>query len=278
MRRGARRLATYIAKEQGTLLILLAAISTGAAVGWSTGQAGLDSAVLAAVLPVIITSIAGGAGAVVLKIMGHRWKESTPLSPEDRKVVVVAARAPEPARPGRVLSLEDRKVVVVAAFVVIAFSIAYVAGAYIGHNMKNQAALATEQRIAVDLVTRQYEYLKRCTGQLKRLNAMRQKANATAIMNNNVDLALEPFTLDQVCIALPDGASDKGPLVALADKKGFVALSQATERTHYHFLVSCSLEQARVNRSNLGNAKVRIGWVCPALAHRTAREVRGAQP
>ena len=239
LRQGARRLARYIAKERGTLLIVLAAISTGAAVGWSTGQAGLDSAVLAAVLPVIITSIAGGAGAVVLKIMSRRREEST-----------------QP-------SYEDRKVVVVAAVVVITFSIAYVAGASVGRNMKNQAAFATERQIAVDLVTRQYEYLKRCTGQLRRLNAIRQKANA----NNKDGLALEPLTADQVCIALPDGASSvEGPLVALADKKGFVALSPETERTHYDFLERCSIEQAIVNRSKPGDAKVKIGWVCPALA------------
>lgn len=217
---------------------MLAAISTGVAVGWSTGQAGLDSEVLAAVLPVIIASIPGGAGAVVLKIMSRRLEEST-----------------QP-------SYENLKMVVVAAIVVIAFSITYVAGAYIGRNMKNQAAFATEQQIAVDLVTRQYEYLKRCTGQLNRLNAIRRKANA----DDNDGLALEPLSVDQVCIALPDGASDEGPLVALADKKGFVALSPETERTHYDFLERCSIEQAIVNRSKPGDAKVKIGWVCPALA------------
>lgn len=248
MRHGARRLARYTAKEQGTFLIVLATISTGATVGWSTGQAGLDSAVLAAVLPVIITSIAGGAGIVVLKIMSHRQEEST-----------------QPP-------YEDRKVVVVASVVVIAFSSAYVAGAIIGRNMKNQAAFATERQIAVDLVTRQYEYLRRCTGQLRRLNAIRQEANTS----NEDGLALEPLTADQVCIALPDGAWDEGPLVALADKKGFVALSPETERTHYDFLERCSIEQAIVNRSKPGGVKVKIGWVCPALAH--PRRTRGAQP
>ena len=70
-------------------LIILASISTGVAVGWSVGQAGLDSAVLAAVLPVIITSIAGGAGAVVLKIMKRR--NSTQDSHEYRRLVVGAS-------------------------------------------------------------------------------------------------------------------------------------------------------------------------------------------
>ena len=153
--------------------------------------------------------------------------------------------------------------VVVAAVVVIVFSIVYVAGAYIGHNMKNRAAFATQQQIAVDLVTRRYEYLMRCTGQLSRLNAIRRQAST----NDQDGLALEPLTADQVCIALPDGASDEGPLVALVDKKGFVALmSPETERKHYDFLERCSIDQASVNRSKPRDEKVKIGWVCPALA------------
>ena len=249
MRQGARRLARYMAKEQGSLLIVLAAISTGAAVGWSTGQAGLDSVVLAAVLPVIITSIAGGAGAVVLKIMSPRGEGSTtPL-------------------------YEGRKVVVIAALVVIAFSIAYMAGAQIGRNMQNQAALATERQIAEDLVKRQYEYLTRCTGQLIRLNAIRREVNRETEGNS----ALEPLTMDQVCIALPDGAANEGPLVALTDERGFVALlSSKTEYNHYDFLEDCSSEQSRVNLSMSRDAKVTIGEVCPALAHRAAREMHGA--
>jgi len=106
-------------------------------------------------------------------------------------------------------------------------------------------------------------------------NAIRREVN-----RRNGDSALEPLTTDQVCIALPDGASDEGPLVVLADKKGFVALSLSTETetSHYHFLERCSFEQSSVNRSKPIDAKVKIGWVCPALAHRAAREARGAQP
>lgn len=247
MREGARRLARYAALERGTLLIVFAAISTGAAVGWSTGQAGLDSVVLAAVLPVIITSIAGGAGAVVLKIMSRGASRS-----------LVSRGREGSTQP----SYEGRKVVVVAAVVVIAFSISYMGGAIVGRNMKNQAAFAAERQIAFDLVTHQYEYLRRCTGQLRRLNTIRREVNR----NSKDDSALELLTTDQVCIALPDGAPDEGPLVALANKKRFVALSSETEKAHYEFLERCSTIQASVNFGKPMDAKVKIGWVCPALA------------
>lgn len=239
MKKVARRLARYAAKEQAGLLIVLAAISTGTAVGWSTGQAGLDSRVLAAVLPVIITSIAGGAGAVVLKIMNGQKDGTTPPPQGNRKVVVIAA------------------------LVVTTFSITYMAGVQIGRIMNEQATLANEQRIAMELVERQYKYLTRCMGQLKRLNAVRRATNEKSEGKS----ALEPLTINQVCIALPDGTWDEGPLVALADDKGLVALlSEETEEGHYKTLEQCSHDQARLNRTRTEELKVRIGWVCPALA------------
>lgn len=239
MKEAARRLARYTAKEQAGLLIVLAAISTGTAVGWSTGQAGLDSRVLAAVLPVIITSIAGGAGVVVLKIMNGQRDGTTPPPQGNRKVVVIAA------------------------LVVTTFSITYVAGVHIGRIMNNQATLADERQIAMDLVSRQYEYLTRCMGERKRLNTIRRAANE----KSEDKLALEPLTINQVCIALPDGTWDEGPLVALADDKGLVALlSEETEKRHYEILEQCSRKQARLNSTRTEEPKVRIGWVCPALA------------
>lgn len=239
MKKAARRLARYTAQERAGLLIVLAAISTGAAVGWSTGQARLDSRVLAAVLPVIITSIAGGTGAVVLKIINGQRDGTTPPPQGNRKVVVIAA------------------------LVVTTFSITYMAGVHIGRIMNDQATLANEQRIAMELVRRQYEYLTRCTRQWKRLNAIRRAVNEKSEDKS----ALEPLTINQVCIALPDGTWDEGPLVALADDKGLVALlSDETEEVHYKTLEQCSRDQARLNSTRTGEPKVRIGWVCPALA------------
>ena len=116
--------------EQETRLIWLAAILTGTAIGLSVGHAGLDSDVLAAVLPVIITGIVGGAAAVVLRLMSH-WPEE--------------ARKP---------SFEIREVVRVATMAVVAFSIAYVAGMYSGRLLENRWSLGNERQTVERLVER----------------------------------------------------------------------------------------------------------------------------
>lgn len=236
-------------KEQVSLLLLLAAISVGAAIGLSVGHTGLDSAVLAAVLPVIITGVAGGAAAVVLKIFGsHRKKTSSSPS-------------------------ADRETVAIAALAVIAFSFSYVAGMYQGGYLENYWSVENERRLRAEfeenrasLVAQRYEYVVRCTNELNRLNAIRQEASRVGALD------LEPLKVGQVCIALPDGASDERPLIALAGMKGFVPLSPKTESEHYEFLLRCSFEQARVAKSRTQNNaggvsdSTRIWQVCPALA------------
>ena len=136
--------------------------------------------------------------------------------------------------------------------------------------MKDRANLAIEQQginLATELATERYKYLIRCTQQLKRLNEIRRMAEEEA-RNSNLDLALEPLTADQVCIALPLGALDEGPLVLFANSKGFATLSPDTETEHYTFLESCSIEQSIMNRGRKTDAKVEIGEVCPALGYR----------
>lgn len=259
------------------LLILLSAISVGAAIGLSVGHAGLDSTVLAAVLPVIITGVAGGAAAAVFRINGNRQENSEDSSLADR----------------------DRKAIVVAAWVVIVFSTTYLAGVYVGINLEtkwsSQNALAFDRYLARErenAVARRYDYVKRCTEELNRLNAIRQKAN------DEGNLVLEPLTVEQVCIALPNGASGETPLVSLAGVTELAPLSLAKEGDHYQFLESCSLEQAAAileyrNQSGgsagglhangggsmrtesdfppedgvrRGSGSIDIGRVCPALA------------
>ena len=220
--------------KQETCLIWLTAILMGMVIGLSVGHAGLDSNVLAAVLPVIITGTVGGAAAVVLRFMSH-----------------------------------IRKAAGVATVAVIAFLIGYVMGIYSGRFLENHWSLGIERQTVESLVTRHYGYVRRCTGQLKRLNNIRQ------MVNEKSDLALEPLTVDQVCIALPDGVPDEMPLVSLVGMRGFVLVSSETEAQHYEFLESCSLKQAaaivKQSEGQGGDAhrvpgSIDIGRVCPALA------------
>ena len=213
--------------KQETRLIWLTAILMGAVIGLSVGHAGLESGVLAAVLPVIITGTVGGAAAVVLRFMSH-----------------------------------IRKAAGLATVAVIAFLIAYAVGMYGGRILESRWSQSNVER----LVTRYHGYVRRCTGQLKRLNAIRQSANEKAL------LALEPLTVDQVCIALPDGVPEEVPLVSLVGMRGFVLMSSKTETEHYKFLERCSITQSAMQREGQGDdahrvpGSIDIGRACPALA------------
>ena len=177
---------------------------------------------------------------------------------------------------------------VVATLAVITFSFVYVAGVYAGKYLEhrweventrtsNTERESDERKRATRLATDRYDYIVRCTEQQKRLNAIRRQAN------ENGDLALEPLMAEQVCIALPDGASDEMPLVSLVGTKGFVPLSAETETKHYKFLERCSIEQATaIARSRNSSAEapsvpdlIDIGQVCPAIARSTATDTLG---
>lgn len=211
-------------------LVVLAGVSTGLAIGWSTGQAGLDSDVLAAVLPVILTSVAGGAGTAVIWIARNR-----------------------PKNPGEFGDAE-RRLAILASVTVIAFSAAYLVGTVVGKNVNEQARLQKEYGI----LETSYDYLVRCTGQLVRLNKLRKEARY-----DNADLNLEPLILDQVCIGLARRASSERPLVALVDDGGFLPPSPDMEKRHYEFLETCTLDQAAAISGD--QTPVTIGQVCPAL-------------
>ena len=78
---------------------------------------------LAAVLPVILTGVAGGAGAVVVKS--------------------ASGRRENPGEAGDV----DRRLVILASVVVIAFSAAYLVGTIVGKNVNERAQNEKEYRI-----------------------------------------------------------------------------------------------------------------------------------
>ena len=228
------RIRTYAAMIRNALwrvplLVLLAALSTGLTVGWSTGQAGLDSGVLAAVLPVILTGVTGGAGAIVLRFANR------PHSPSG-----------DPAL--------GNGLVVLATMAVIIFSVGYFGGAVTGRNMSDHA----KEKAQTDLVARQYTYVVRCTEELVRLNNLRQTLNEAEKKFN-----LELLTLAQVCIALTRSTSPQHPLVAVAEGEWALPLSPATEKKHYEFLEECTSKQADAHKAD---GKQTIGHVCPALA------------
>lgn len=193
-------LGSRVSNWLSPVLIILAASTTGLAIGWSTGMTGLDSTVLAAVLPVILTGVAGGAGAVVVKI-ASAWRE-------------------EPGKSGAA----ERRLVMFAAIAVICFSTTFLSGTILGANIharveernSTEAVKGKNQREKIR-ITQRYEYLVRCTGEFVRLNDLRKKAN-----DENSQLNLEPLTIDQVCIGLTLPISSRTPLVALIDDGDFL--------------------------------------------------------
>lgn len=226
-------------------LIVLAAASIGLTIGWSTGQAGLDSDVLAAVLPVILTGVAGGAGLAV------------------HKITITRREVPGEAKDA------DRRLVILASGIVIAFSTAYLVGTIVGRKVSESAQTEKERGTLVEFVQAErdgiswrYDYLVRCTRKLARLNSIRERSNA-----ERDGLNLEPLTFGQVCIGLVRGASSERPLAALADARAVLKLPHQTEKRHYEFLDTCSLNQSAANSHAVANglATVTIGKVCPAL-------------
>ena len=200
----------------------------------------------------------------------------------------------------------------VATLTVIVFAIAYLSSMYVARDLEAEKSLKNRLWFQADdirhflqrekvlarerqnLVTQRYDYIRRCTEQLSRLNDIRQRVNEKG------DLALETLRVEQVCIALPVGSvSDEISLVSLAGVNEFDPLSSETERAHYEYLEDCSLEQAAaiVRRRNQSSAEgqgrtttngdeslrgasvspsegntnlvfdsIDIGQVCPALA------------
>lgn len=232
------------------ILVIFAALTSGFAVGWTVGYAGLDSAVLAAVLPVILTGIAGGAGAVAIKsVSGWRWRKITGES-----------------------SAAEWRLVVLAAGTVISFSTAFLFGTFVGahgheeaRNKNADQAVAAAVRLEEIRVGQRHEYLVRCTDELVRLNSLREKANVAS----NSNLNLEPLTIGQVCVGLVLPAPSKNPLLALIHDDGFSRLLSDTEKEHYEYIEKCTLDQAAAqaaaNSTPGAHASVTIGQVCPAL-------------
>ena len=226
-------------------LITLAAATIGLAIGWSTGQAGFDSIVLAAVLPVMLTGIAGAAGAFFIRNAG-RWSE----------------------RPG-VLRPADFGQIMAPAVIVVSFSTAFILGTFVGaylekkgDNAAAREALVAATRLEQSRVARRYEYLVRCTNEFARLNRLREKANHVSS-----ELDLEPLTIGQVCMGLVPPTSPERPLIAVVDDGGSLGLPPVVEKEHHDYLERCSLDQAAeiLARESETDTHLTIGHVCPAL-------------
>ena len=191
-----------------SFLIVLAAATTGFVVGWTTGQAGLESAVLAAVLPVILAGVGGSAGAILIRrvTLGSEAQEGT--------------------------GTKDRLLTALMAGAVLLFSASFLLGTASGE-AANEAARIRESNEADKVAaekrkihtTQRYEYLVRCTNELVRLNNLRRKASSS-----NSTVRLEPLTTGQVCIALRPPISSRPALIALTNNADPMRLSSETEK------------------------------------------------
>ena len=217
---------------------LVAASAIGFAIGWPTGLVGLDSEVLAAVLPAILTAVAGGAGTLVFR----RLKE------ED--------------------SDTNTRLIRVSGGSVALFSVLFVAGTVVGDFSNKRGSVDELNQVLVaneKILEQRIDYARRCMEEWARLNHIRDQASAS------VDtLQLEPLRLDQVCIAIKGRKGEEIPLVSILEGTNIVHISRLVERKHYKYLEECTFKQvqdivARKNNKGNNQADRTIEDVCPDL-------------
>lgn len=214
---------------------LVAALVAGFAIGWPTGLAGLDSVVLAAVLPAILTGVAGGAGALVL----HRLKGTDVQA--------------------------DKFLIGVTSGSVALFAGSFILGTFMGNYSNELASVKQVKQVedATEKILRvRYEYIRRCTEQFVRINRIREEASS-----NDEGPKLEPLKLSHVCIAVEGNRAERSPVASIFAGKNVIYLSTELEQAHYEYVEECTLSQGldyfkRVARQQSPGT---IEDVCPDL-------------